>query len=101
MLIYFGVLSLLDAALTAFGLKVGCVELDRLVLTLGFWPWTLLRVGLIVYLVAVFFLAYQFSKKNPSKRSAGLIKGVLFLLNAYIGAIVFSGILSVFSTIRL
>ena len=91
--------SLLDAAITTVGLKLGFVELNRVVLKAGLGPWTLFRVALLSYLITVFLLSYQFFKKRSSSRALKMLKTTLFLMNIYIGAVVFSGIFSILSNV--
>ncbi len=93
------IFSLLDSAITTVGLKLGYVELNRVVLIAGLGPWTLFRVALLGYLITVFLLSYQFFKKHSSSRALKMLKITLFLMNIYIGAVVFSEIFSILSNV--
>jgi hypothetical protein len=96
LMILLAVFTMLDTFVTRIGLGLGCVELNLFVLSVGLGFWTLFRIGLLVYLLVVFFAGYRFFKSHFS-RGLPLLRTGLFVLNLYMGAIVFSGILAILS----
>jgi hypothetical protein len=90
------VFTLLDTLVTRIGLGLGCVELNQFVVTAGLGFWTLFRIGLLVYLLVVFSAGYRFFQNHFSK-GLPLLSSGLFVLNLYIGTIVFSGVLTILS----
>jgi hypothetical protein len=92
------VFTLLDTLVTRIGLGVGCVELNDFVLSFGLGFWVLFRIVLLVYLLVVFFAGYRFFQSHFS-RGLPLLRTGLIVLNLYMGAIVFSGVLSILSKV--
>jgi hypothetical protein len=83
--------TILDAVITRIGLSVGCVELNPFVNNLGLDVWTIFRILLLIYLLAVYFTGYRICHYRLPKGLL-ILKNSLWALNIYIGAIVFSGI---------
>ena len=98
LMILLAVFTLLDAVVTKVGLGVGCVELNSFVINLGLDLWTVFRLMLLGYLMLVFFLGYRLCIKR-FKKGLLMLKTSLFMLNFYIGAIVFSGFFSICSRV--
>lgn len=94
-IIFFATLSLLDPLITIFGLNVGCVEINNVVLYLGIGSWALLRTGVIAYLVLIFLVGYLFCKKHSAQKALASLTISLFIMDIYTGAIVFSGFFSI------
>lgn len=94
--ISFTVFTMLDILVTRVGLGVGCVELNQFVTDSGLGLWTLFRVGLLIYLLVVFFAGYRLCKYRFSRVLPVLNTG-LAILNVYIGAVVFSGVFAILS----
>lgn len=90
------VFTLLDALVTGIGLGLGCVELNHFVLSVGLGFWMLFRIGLLVYLLVVFSAGYRFFQSHFS-RGLPLLRTGLVILNLYMGATVFSGVLAILS----
>ena len=91
------VFTILDVLVTKTGLSVGCVELNPLVNNLGLDNWTLFRLLLLIYLVAVYFTGYRICQYRSSK-GLFLLNNSLLAIDILIGAIVFSGIFHVLAT---
>jgi hypothetical protein len=80
--------------ITALGLRVGCVELNLIVMRWGIEPWAVFRVGLMVFMFAIFFVAYGFFLKYY-KRFSLFLKVTVILLDLFMGIVVSSGFLAV------
>jgi hypothetical protein len=98
LMILLAVFTLLDTLVTRVGLGLGCVELNEFVLSVGWGFWTLFRIGLLVYLLVVFFAGYRFLESHFS-RGLPLLRTGLVVLDFYMGTIVFSGVLAILSKI--
>ncbi len=98
-IIFFVTFSLLDPLITIFGLNVGCVEINNVVLKVGIGSWALLRTALIGYLVIIFLVGYRFCKKHSAQKALTTLTISLFIINIYIGAVVFSGFFSILTKI--
>lgn len=103
LLAYFIVFTLLDVLATAAGLTVGCVELNPFVTGLGVGVWAVFRVVLLAYLLAVFIIGYRFCVSRFSHQIwlTRVFEAVLFALDLYIGAVVFSGFFAIYATLTL
>lgn len=103
LLAYLAVFTLLDVLATAFGLTVGCIELNPFVNALGVVAWAIFRVGLLAYMLAVFTFGYRFCAAHLSEAvlAARVLKATLFALDIYVGAVVFSGFIAVCARLTL
>jgi len=90
------VFTLLDALITVAGTGVGCVELNPVVITWGVQSWVMFRIVLLGSMLAVFFAGYRLCLKY-SPKGLWMLRTTLFMLDVYIGAVVFSGFLAVCS----
>jgi hypothetical protein len=98
LMILFAVFTVFDMLVTGIGLGVGCVELNTFVLSFGLGFWTLFRIVLLTYLLVVFFAGYRFFQSHFSRWLPLLRTGVV-ILDVYMGAIVFSGVLTILSRV--
>jgi hypothetical protein len=98
LMILFAFFTLLDMIITGIGLGVGCIELNTFVLSAGLSFWALFRIVLLAYLLVVFFAGYRFFQSHFS-RGLPLLRTGMTILNVYMGAIVFSGVLSILSKV--
>jgi hypothetical protein len=89
------VLTLLDALITVVGLGVGLVELNPLVDVWGIQSWAMFRILLLGCMLIVFYVGYRFCLKHSS-RGLRMLKTTLFMLDSFIGAVVFSGSLAIY-----
>jgi len=94
LLLALAVFTVLDALVTGVGLRVGCVELNPLVTTWGFEIWTFFRLLLLGGMLATFFLGRRLFLRYSLKASK-ILEGILLLLDFYIAAVVFFGVLAV------
>jgi hypothetical protein len=92
------VLTILDTVITKIGLSLGCVELNPFVNNLSIDMWTIFRLLLLIYLVAVYFAGYRICQIHSSKCLL-ILKNSLWLIDIYIGAIVFSGIFHILALV--
>lgn len=90
--------TILDAVITKIGLSVGCVELNPFVNKLGLDVWTIFRILLLIYLLAVYFTGYRVCHYR-SPKGLFILKNSLWAINIYIGAIVFSDIFHILATL--
>ena len=95
LLVALAVFTVLDVLTTAVGLKVGCVELNPVVTLWGVEFWALFRVLLLGGMLTVFFAIYRLCL-NHFQRGLRILEALLFMLNFYIGAVVFSGFLAIY-----
>lgn len=95
LLVALAVFTLLDVLTTAVGLKVGCVELNPVVALWGVEFWAVFRVLLLGGMLTVFFAVYRLCL-NHFQRGLRIFEALLFMLNFYIGAVVFSGFLAIY-----
>ena len=91
-------LTILDALVTKIGLSLGCVELNSFVINLGVNNWSIFRLLLLIYMLAVYFIGYRIFRYRSAK-SLLMLKSSLYAIDIYIGAIVFSGIFHIFSVL--
>jgi len=94
LLVTFTFFTLLDAVITVVGLRVGCVELNPMVTMWGVPFWVIFRILLLGCMLTTFFVGYQFCLKYFPKGS-WMLRTTLLILDVYIGAVVFSGILAI------
>lgn len=87
--------TLLDALLTVVGLRVGLTELNPIVTQWGIHSWILFRILFVACLIAVFVTGYYLCREY-SLMGLRILGVILFLLNAFIGAVVFSSIISIY-----
>lgn len=90
------VFTLLDALITVVGIGVGCVELNPVIMMWGVQPWVVFRMVLLGCMLIVFFVGYRLSLIHFPK-GLGMLKITLFMLDLYIGTVVFSGFLAICS----
>jgi hypothetical protein len=88
------VFTLLDALLTVVGLRVGLIELNPIVTQWGIQSWVLFRVLFLGCLIALFVSGYYLCREY-SPAGLRILGVILFLLNAFIGAVVFSSVFSI------
>lgn len=89
------VFTLLDVLATSVGLEVGCVELNPVVMIWGIEFWAMFRVLLLGGMLTVFFAIYRLCL-NHFKKGLRILETLLFMLDVYIGAVVFSGFLAIY-----
>ncbi len=94
LLVAFVAFTLLDVLTTVVGLAVGCVELNPVVTTWGTQFWATFRVLLLGGMVTVFFAIHRLCLKHFQK-GLRIVEALLFMLDSYIGAIVFSSFLAI------
>jgi hypothetical protein len=87
--------TLLDVLTTAVGLQVGCVELNPVVTLWGVGFWAIFRILLLGGMLAVFIAIYRLCLKHFQK-GLRMLEALLFMLDSYIGAVVFSGLLALY-----
>jgi hypothetical protein len=92
------VFTLLDLSITKIGLSVGCVELNPFINNLGLDIWTIFRLLLLIYLITMYLTGYRICEYHSSK-GLFLLKNSLWAIDIYIGAMVFSGILHILTTL--
>ena len=92
LLVALAVFTLLDALITVVGLGVGLVELNPVVAMWGVQFWVIFRVLLLGCMLTVFFAGYRLCLKHFPK-GLWMLRTALFMLNFYIGTVVFSGFL--------
>jgi len=95
LLVALAVFTLLDALITVLGLGVGCVELNPVVTMLGVQFWLMFRILLLACMLTVFFAGYQLCLKHFPK-GLWILRTTLFILDLYIGTVVFSGFLAIY-----
>jgi predicted Co/Zn/Cd cation transporter (cation efflux family) len=95
LLVALAVFTLLDALITVVGLGVGLVELNPVVTTWGIQSWVIFRVLLLGCMVSVFFTGYRLCSKRFPKGLL-MLETTLFILDSFIGAVVFSGFLAIY-----
>jgi len=100
LLVALAVFTVLDVLTTAVGLKVGCIELNPVVTLWGVEFWALFRVLLLGGMLTVFFAIYRLCL-NHFQRGLRILEALLFMLNFYIGAVVFSGFLAIYFKLML
>jgi hypothetical protein len=94
LLVAFIAFTLLDVLTTVVGLAVGCVELNPVVITWGTQFWAIFRVLLLGGMVTVFFAIHRLCL-NHFQKGLRIMEALLFMLDSYIGAIVFSSFLAI------
>ena len=92
LLVALAVFTLLDALITVVGLGVGCVELNPVVTMWGVQFWATFRIVLLGCMLTVFFVGYRFCLRHFPK-GLWMLGTSLFILDSYIGTVVFSGFL--------
>ncbi|MCW4041014.1 MAG: DUF5658 family protein [Candidatus Bathyarchaeota archaeon] len=91
--------TFLDAFLTVVGLRVGLTELNPIVTQWGIQSWILFRILFVACLIAVFITGYYLCREY-SPTGLRFLGVFLFLLNAFIGAVVFSSVISIYLQIH-
>ena len=89
------VFTLLDVLTTAVGLQVGCVELNPVVTLWGVGFWAIFRILLLGGMLTVFIAIRRLCLKHFQK-GLRIFEAVLFMLDSYIGAVVFSSFLAIY-----
>jgi len=89
------VFTLLDVLTTAVGLQVGCVELNPVVMLWGVGFWAIFRILLLGGMLTVFIAIRRLCLKHFQK-GLRIFEAVLFMLDSYIGAVVFSSFLAIY-----
>lgn len=95
LLIALAVFTLLDVLTTVVGLEAGLVELNPVVTMWGIQFWAMFRILLLGCMLTVFFASYRICLKHFQKGLL-MLKTTLFILDSYIGAVVFSGFLAIY-----
>lgn len=95
LLVAFAVFTLLDAVITVVGLSVGLVELNPVVAMWGVSSWVVFRILLLGCMLAVFFASHRICLRHFPK-GLQMLKATLFILDSFIGAVVFSGSLAIY-----
>jgi len=95
LLVAFAVFTLLDALITVVGLGVGCVELNSLVTMWGVQFWVVFRILLLGCMLTTLIVGYRFCLKHFPK-GLRMLETTLFMLDFYIGIVVFSGLLAIY-----
>ena len=88
--------TLLDALITVVGTGFGCVELNPVVTMWGVEFWAIFRILLLACMLTTFFAGYRLCFKHFQK-GIGMLKATLFVLDFYIGAVVFFGFIAIFT----
>ena len=91
LMIVLGIFTLLDITITRIGLNLGCVELNTFVNNLGLDIWSIFRLILLFYLLAIYSIGYKIFQFRSAK-GLWILKNSLYAIDIFIGAIVFSGI---------
>jgi len=91
LMVVLGIFTFLDIIITRIGLNLGCVELNVFVNNLGLDIWSIFRLLLLFYLLAVYSIGYKIFQFRSAK-GLGILKNSLYAIDIFIGAIVFSGI---------
>jgi len=100
LMVALGVFTCLDALITVIGMGVGCIELNPVVTTWGVQFWIIFRMLLLGCMLTLFFSCYRLCLKY-SRKGLWMLRTTLFMLNFYIGAVVFSGFLAIYSKLLL
>lgn len=95
LLVVLAAFTLLDALITVVGIGVGCVELNPVVTMWGVQFWVMFRILLLGCMLTVFFAGYQLCLKHFPK-GLRMLETTLFILDAYICTVVFSGFLAIY-----
>jgi len=95
LLIALAVFTLLDAANTAVGLRIGLIELNPIVKQLGLHSWVMFRILLLGCMVTAFFEGHRFCLKH-FKKGTWILEITLFILDSFIGTVAFSGFLAIY-----
>lgn len=89
------VFTLLDVLTTTVGLQVGCVELNPVVTLWGVGFWAIFRILLLGGMLTVFIAIRRLCLKHFQK-GLRIFEAVLFMVDAYIGAVVFSSFFAIY-----
>jgi hypothetical protein len=100
LMILLTIFTLADTVVTRIGLSVGCVELNQFVTSVGLVFWFVFRIGLLGYMLATFGVGYRLVQSRFS-RGVPILKASLFVLDIYMGAVVFSGIFSILARLAI
>jgi hypothetical protein len=98
LLIFLVIFTLLDIFITRLGLSLGCLELNAFVNNVGLDLWSVSRLFLLAYLLVIYSVGYK-KFRFESIRGLGMLKNSLYVMDIFIGGIVFSGIFHVISKI--
>ncbi|MDH5663627.1 MAG: hypothetical protein OEY90_04085 [Candidatus Bathyarchaeota archaeon] len=90
------VFTVFDALTTVVGIGVGCVELNPVVTMWGVQFWVMFRILLLGCMLTVFFAGYRLCLKHFQK-GLWMFQTTLFILDVYIGTVVFSGFFVIYS----
>lgn len=96
LLVALAVFTLLDALTTVVGMRLGCVELNPVVTLWGVQFWVVFRILLLGCMLAVFFAGYRLCLRHFQK-GLWMFQATLFMLDCYIGTVVFSGFFAIYS----
>jgi len=95
LLVALAVFTLLDVLTTVVGIGVGCIELNPVVTMWGVPFWAMFRILLLGCMLTAFFVGYRFCLRHFPKGS-WMLGTTLFMLDLYIGTVVFSGLLAIY-----
>jgi len=94
LLVVFAVFTLLDALITVVGIKIGCIEINPIVTTMGIPTWVIFRTLLLACMLAIFFFGYRLLLEH-SLTGTRILRATLFMLDFYIATVVFSGLTAI------
>jgi hypothetical protein len=100
LMLFLVIFTLLDIFITRLGLSLGCVELNVFVNNLGLDAWSVSRLLLLLYLLGIYSLGYK-KFRFQSIRGFWILKNSLYVMDIFIGGIVFSGIFHVISRVMI
>ena len=100
LLAVFALFTVLDALVTAVGIRIGLIELNPIVLSWGIPLWVIFRILLMVCMVITFFFGYKFISKHFPVGTQ-ILRAALIILDVYIATVVFSGFLAIFLQLQL
>ena len=93
-MIFLVIFTFLDILITRVGLSMGCIELNAFVNNVGLDMWSVSRLLLLLYLLGIYSVGYK-KFQFQSIRGLWILKNSLYIMDIFIGAIVFSGIFHV------
>ena len=94
LLITFVVFTLLDSLVTAVGIRVGCIELNPVVMSMGIRVWALFRLLLLGGMTTTFFAGYRLCSRYYRK-GVRMLQTTLLVLDVFIVAVVSFGLLAI------
>lgn len=92
MIVFLVIISIADILTTNLGIGIGFDELNIFVLSIGLGLWGIFRIGLLAYVVSVFFLGYRYCYKHSIYRALTGLKLCLLIVDLYIAIVVISNV---------